>query len=545
MLVSAFPDFPIPISLTLSQMSASDADKDTSHKVKKKISQDQAEKRRFSAADKDLPSSDSEIGNTQNQNLGPKRFRNESEQVVRPRQVGVYLEALNRTRLLDSTVGKKLHDNKLKFNHVFSKGYSQALVLFSTTTEANLLINHSTILNQLKCSATLSTPKPPTQGVIRGVDVNITENELLIELNSHPDIAVKKVSRIMQLDKEKADGSKRPTPVVMLDFSTPSLPSRVFFYSIVRRVEVSISKPRICYNCQKFGHMAKQCKSRLTVCGYCAQGHDTRECPKENAQPLCVNCEGAHSPSSLDCPVMRKKYSARLENTLKDTQFQPMPNLNSQSDFPDTFAASRRDAQANETEQEPTIREPQTLPRAAQKKRVKKFSDVLASKTRTKEQALEHRRQHYKTSPTITPPLREARQRTTPKPKQVRAAPSPTSTHLPDQHLASSSQPSQVDLNNMSASQVDSLIRQMLTNKQALTLLITILSVIINVSIANQDTINDAERILHVQQEILRVLDTQQVQKQYEIDVEDGHDKDEDDNESPNHSSNMELEYVL
>lgn len=529
--------------------------KDTSHKVKKKNTQElmkevfkETEKRRLSAADKDLPSSDSERENPQPQNLNPKRFRNDmqSEQHVRPRQIGVYLEALNKTRLLDSTVGKKLHDNKLKFNHVYSKGYSQALVLFSNTTEANLLINHSTILNQLKCTATLSTPKPPTRGVIRGVDVNITENELLVELNSHPDIVVKKVSRIMQFDKEKGDGSKRPTPVVMLDFSSPSLPSRVFFYSIVRRVEVSISKPRICYKCQNFGHMAKQCKSRLTVCGHCAQGHDTRECPRENAQPVCVNCDGAHSPSSIECPVMRQKYSARLENTLKETQFQQMPNLNSQFDFPDTFG----EAQSHAAEQEPAVRESKTLPRAAQKKRVKIFSEVLAAKTRTKEQALEHRRNQYKPLLTETPLPREARQRNNPKQKQTNPTPSHTTRNIQDQSPIPSSQPPKVDLTNMSASQVNSLIRQMLTNKQALTLLITILSVIINVSVTNQDTNYDAESILHVQQEILRVLDTQQVQKQYEINVEDEEERNDDESTHlPSNMehlpSNMELEYAL
>jgi len=47
-----------------------------------------------------------------------------------------------------------------------------------------------------------------------------------------------------------------------------------------------------CYNCQKFGHIARNCRSKRT-CGKCS-GHDhaTPTCSTEN--PKCPSCQGAH-----------------------------------------------------------------------------------------------------------------------------------------------------------------------------------------------------------------------------------------------------------
>lgn len=68
-----------------------------------------------------------------------------------------------------------------------------------------------------------------------------------------------------------------------------------------------------CYNCQKFGHIAKTC--RLNVkCGNCNQSHRTSECNQpENLE--CANCEKPHASNSGDCPVylltLKKIYESR------------------------------------------------------------------------------------------------------------------------------------------------------------------------------------------------------------------------------------------
>ncbi|KAI1783803.1 hypothetical protein LXA43DRAFT_1102093 [Ganoderma leucocontextum] len=82
------------------------------------------------------------------------------------------------------------------------------------------------------------------------------------------------------------------------------------------RAERFRSLPTQCYNCHRFGHIARYCKSHST-CGHCAGAHATSACgcPSENAcadpaqckhdviTPKCVLCKGPHSAMSRDCPV--------------------------------------------------------------------------------------------------------------------------------------------------------------------------------------------------------------------------------------------------
>lgn len=68
-----------------------------------------------------------------------------------------------------------------------------------------------------------------------------------------------------------------------------------------------------CYNCQKFGHYAKDCPTNdVPVCGKCSEeGHNTRDCQEEENK--CINCvrEGCtefhHSTSSPQCPALIKE----------------------------------------------------------------------------------------------------------------------------------------------------------------------------------------------------------------------------------------------
>jgi hypothetical protein len=59
-----------------------------------------------------------------------------------------------------------------------------------------------------------------------------------------------------------------------------------------------------CFNCQKYGHIGTQCKA-TTACGYCAQEHNTRDCPSKTDRELpkkCANCRGSHEAWNRECP---------------------------------------------------------------------------------------------------------------------------------------------------------------------------------------------------------------------------------------------------
>lgn len=67
-----------------------------------------------------------------------------------------------------------------------------------------------------------------------------------------------------------------------------------------------------CYNCLGFGHLARDCQSQV-ACGYCSEGHDTRDCPNRSSVPKCVNCAKSrklqsplHPAYSSECPEWSK-----------------------------------------------------------------------------------------------------------------------------------------------------------------------------------------------------------------------------------------------
>jgi Zinc knuckle len=481
-------------------------------------------RRRNHSVTADLPhqESDSEFGDPfefpKRSKIGRRSELNPTNPENEENKVGVYLETMERRRLLDTTVAKQLHEHQLKVNRIISKGYSQILVLFDTAPEANRLINHPSILNTLKCKATLSNFQPPNKGIIHGIDPDITEQELMDEINRNPSTKVTKVTRMTKYVKEAATTTSQPLSSVTLEFAGTTLPSKVYFYNITRNVNVYVEIPRVCFRCQKFGHMAKQCRSSAVYCGFCAQNHNTRDCPKDKDKEVrcCINCQGTHSPRSLECPVMQHKYNIRMEQTLKKTLYQPVPKINSRSDFPGQSPATDLSLPVAAPQDIQESFEPRALPPAAQKARVKRFSEVLASGHRTEQQNLERRHQRYQHT-TRMMQNKETRINThvqTPRvPRSLQtqsAAPPVQDTHQVDTPPSFESNPKtqNLDIESMTDSQLDTLMLHMVSSKRALAFLITILQVVTTMYPTNQ-TGPEPANMTKVQNEVLRRLQIQ------------------------------------
>ncbi|KAF5670361.1 reverse transcriptase [Fusarium circinatum] len=58
--------------------------------------------------------------------------------------------------------------------------------------------------------------------------------------------------------------------------------------------------PKQCFNCQDFGHMAKQCPNGVR-CGRCLEAHKTSECKAKQDKYKCFFCGGAHPSYWLRC----------------------------------------------------------------------------------------------------------------------------------------------------------------------------------------------------------------------------------------------------
>ncbi|KAG5872876.1 hypothetical protein JTB14_013028 [Gonioctena quinquepunctata] len=72
--------------------------------------------------------------------------------------------------------------------------------------------------------------------------------------------------------------------------------------------QIQLNSPRLgqCYNCQRFGHSALNCKAD-PICRHCAGAHESREHKKdENTQIECIDCGGSHKSNYRGCPNFLK-----------------------------------------------------------------------------------------------------------------------------------------------------------------------------------------------------------------------------------------------
>lgn len=81
-----------------------------------------------------------------------------------------------------------------------------------------------------------------------------------------------------------------------------------------------IEQPR-CFQCQRHGHIARNCKENVPTCGWCAEsGHKFSECPRKSKPPRCANCQatGRNSRHPTDfnaCPTRLAFLASRILTT--------------------------------------------------------------------------------------------------------------------------------------------------------------------------------------------------------------------------------------
>ena len=143
---------------------------------------------------------------------------------------------------------------------------------------------------------------------IKGVPTDITDNEFkeFLDLNK---INYAKA----ELLESKKDG--RVLPIFQLEITDPDEAEALLSQNltcnltgIIYKVEdfqqpVSVTQ---CFNCQSFGHSAKNCRSKQK-CPICGESLSHKGCPnKEDRKPTCANSSGPHVASYKGCPEYKK-----------------------------------------------------------------------------------------------------------------------------------------------------------------------------------------------------------------------------------------------
>lgn len=189
--------------------------------------------------------------------------------------------------------------NVLKIKYINS---FKALIHFSDEESADNFIHCKSFNeNGFKCQRTLEINQ--SYGVIKDVDLDLKEEEILQELSSKTEIlAVKRLKR-----KNTNDGHWEASESVRICFKGSSLPSHIYIYDTRVKVSPYTYPVTQCSRCWRFGHSVRMCPSLKVICPKCAKSHSN--CEIINYK--CNNCTGRHMAMAKICPVYIKEKNIR------------------------------------------------------------------------------------------------------------------------------------------------------------------------------------------------------------------------------------------
>ena len=103
---------------------------------------------------------------------------------------------------------------------------------------------------------------------------------------------------------------------IVIEFSKPEDANKIIDEGLIWQGEVfqceryeRQCRVKQCFKCQHYGHIGTQCKATI-ACGYCAQEHESRECPSKldrNVPRKCAACQGGHEAWNYQCPTRKEE----------------------------------------------------------------------------------------------------------------------------------------------------------------------------------------------------------------------------------------------
>jgi hypothetical protein len=171
------------------------------------------------------------------------------------------------------------------------------LVEVEKAAHAQNLLNMTSFFSRpCKCVAHRSLNS--SRGVIRCPDLaGVSETEIVQGLADQHVTAARRI-------KIKRSGKEISTNTIILTFCIPILPSVIKIGYLRTKISIYIPNPLQCYNCFKFGHNEKNCKSDEN-CHKCGQNGFTHNQDNCNRPMSCVNCSEPHSAKSRECKTWK------------------------------------------------------------------------------------------------------------------------------------------------------------------------------------------------------------------------------------------------
>ena len=149
------------------------------------------------------------------------------------------------------------------------------------------------------------TLKPiEVKGVISNVPLDLSDAEIKEAIAGNQVTFVRRFSY-------RSDKGVMPSRSVLVCFNSTILPAIVDIGYLRFRPRPYVPPPLRCFNCNRYGHQAKKCRS-VHRCTKCGGRHAYESCT--TSHPKCINCGGVHSAGYGGCP--RYRYEAAVNATM-------------------------------------------------------------------------------------------------------------------------------------------------------------------------------------------------------------------------------------
>ena len=219
-------------------------------------------------------------------------------------------------------------------------GKNRLEITTKTYKDANNLVLTNPF-SVIKCEAYIPSFKVQKQGLIRGVDMSISEAEILVESRTSSGCAVQNARRIQYPSKENPT-KKEPSGKVILTFEGNDLPEYIYLYHVRFQIEPYISRVPQCHKCLLFNHIQSQCRG-TQVCHKCGDTeHLTTDCTVPNENLRCRNCKGEHSSTALECPERKKHMLIKTHATVHNVSYREASDMLKKPSYSTALSTSNK-----------------------------------------------------------------------------------------------------------------------------------------------------------------------------------------------------------
>ncbi|CAG9857383.1 unnamed protein product [Phyllotreta striolata] len=171
---------------------------------------------------------------------------------------------------------------------VSRKGSNRISIEFITSKYSNEFLDNDKLKEESKWESYIPASLVTSRRIIRGIDLSTSMEEI-----KNFGKASTKILDARRLNRRIANQQTVeyvPSETELITFEGKNIPNTVSINYYESRVKVYVGPVLQCFNCLRYGHSSKQCRSHIR-CSRCGEEHEATNCQKDIK---CIFCKLEH-----------------------------------------------------------------------------------------------------------------------------------------------------------------------------------------------------------------------------------------------------------